>query len=143
MKQKIIYGVLFGLTFGITCPAFVYADEPVTTSETTDAEIMSDEDDVTSNSEGSHDCFTDDNGEYICTTLTETEIEEGTSGEAEVICADPNEPGCSEEETLKAEEESEKEAGITETWPMIVSFVAIGATVLIIIICSLLGRRKK
>lgn len=134
MKQKIIYGILFGLIAGASLPNLTYAEELETVpTETT----------TTTTETNSNDCFTDENGEEICTTLTETQIEEGTSGEAEVVCADENEPGCSEEETLKAEEESEEEAGINTTWPVVVSFVALGVAVITIIIFNLLGRKRK
>lgn len=131
MKQKIIYGILFGLIAGASLPNLAYAEE----LETTPTEAAAEAD--------SNDCFTDENGEEICTTLTETQIEEGTSGEAEVVCADRNEPGCSEKETLEAEEESEKAAGINTTWPVVVSFVALGVAVIAIIIFNLLGRKRK
>lgn len=140
MQQKIIYGVLFSLIAGASFPALVYADEdddiePVITSEF----FVEAEDDT----DYDPDCFTDENGEEICTTLTETELEEGTSGEAEVVCADRDEPGCSEEDTLEAEEESEEEAGVVETWPMVLSFAALGVALLAIVIFNLFGRRHK
>lgn len=55
----------------------------------------------------------------------------GTSGEAEVVCADPNEPGC------------ENEATDPEMWPLYLSLGALGATVLLVLIINLIGHRKK
>lgn len=55
----------------------------------------------------------------------------GTSGEPEVVCADPNEPGC------------EDEAIDPEMWPLYLSLGALGFTILFVIIINLINRRKK
>lgn len=55
----------------------------------------------------------------------------GTSGEPEVVCADPNEPGC------------EDEAVAPEMWPLYLSLGALGFTILFVIIINLINRRKK
>ena len=88
-------------------------------------------------SESSEDCFTDTDGTIVCTSLTENELEEGTSGEAEVVCADPSEPDCVPDgDGAELDEE-------TATWPMVISLAALGATVLFVIIINLIGHRKK
>lgn len=61
----------------------------------------------------------------------------GTSGEAEVVCANDEEEDCEIDETEEIEEVVE------ETWPLIVSLSALGATVVIVILLNLLGKRKK
>lgn len=66
----------------------------------------------------------------------ESEIEDnldhlGTSGEAEVVCASADEPGC------------EDEAIDPEMWTLYLSLGALGATVILIIIINLIGRHKK
>lgn len=58
-------------------------------------------------------------------------IHEGTSGEAEVVCASTDEPGC------------EDEAIDPEMWPLYISLGALGATILLVIIINLIGHRKK
>lgn len=63
--------------------------------------------------------------------LDEDAIHNGTSGEPEVVCADPNEPGC------------EDEALDPEIWPLILSLSALGMTIIFIIIINLIGHRKK
>lgn len=55
----------------------------------------------------------------------------GTSGEAEVVCASADEPGC-EDETVDP-----------EMWPLYISLGALGATVLLVLIINLIGHRKK
>lgn len=55
----------------------------------------------------------------------------GTSGEPEVVCADPNEPGC------------EDPAVDPEMWPLYLSLGALGFTILFVIIINLINRRKK
>lgn len=55
----------------------------------------------------------------------------GTSGEPEVVCADPNEPGC------------EDPAVDPEMWPLYLSLGALGFTILFVIIINLINRHKK
>lgn len=96
-------------------------------------------------------CYDETGTFQACVFDSETEtyrtiLEEGTSGEAEVVCADRNEPGCSESEDLAVEEAdlAESEQPVEPaTWPMVVSLVAIGITILSIIIFNLIGRKKK
>lgn len=63
-----------------------------------------------------------------------TVIHEGIADEPEVVCADPTEPGC-EDPSIKDEEDP-------ALWPLIVSLSALGATVLIVVIINLFGRKK-
>lgn len=55
----------------------------------------------------------------------------GTSGEAEVVCASPDEPGC------------EDTAIDPEMWPLYLSLGVLGATILLVLIINLIGHRKK
>lgn len=96
-------------------------------------------------------CY-DDNGNFqACFYDAENDtyrtiLEEGTSGEAEVVCADRNEPGCSESENLETENEDLDESSHAvepATWPMILSLGAIAVTIIIIIIFNLLGRKSR
>lgn len=58
-------------------------------------------------------------------------LHNGTSGEAEVVCASTDEPGC------------EDEAIDPEMWPLYLSLGALGVTILLVIIINLIGRHKK
>lgn len=69
------------------------------------------------------------------TELEDTIDHEGTSGEPEVICADPTEPGC---EDAAVEDEIDP-----ELWPLIISLAALGLTVLFVIIFNIIGRKRK
>lgn len=62
----------------------------------------------------------------------QTTIDEGTSGEPEVICADENEPGYEDPEDTTE----------PALWPMYVSFAALGIAFVLIIIINLTHRRK-
>lgn len=64
-------------------------------------------------------------------TLEDDIIHEGTSGEPEVVCADPNEPGCSDP------------AVDPELWPLILSLSVLGGTILFVIIINLINRNKR
>lgn len=55
----------------------------------------------------------------------------GTSGEALVVCASADEPGCTDE------------AVDPEMWPLYISLGALGATILLVIIINLIGHQKK
>lgn len=90
-------------------------------------------------SEIEYDCGEpDEKGMRICCKRTAEEIanieHNGTSGEAEVICADENEPDCTPENEAETE---------PELWPLILSLSALGFTIVFVIIINLIGRRKK
>ncbi len=76
-------------------------------------------------------CIEDENGERICGRhdVFQNIIDEGTSGEGEVICATPGEPGCEDSDS--------------ELWPLILSLSALGATILFVIIINLFGHHSK
>lgn len=76
-------------------------------------------------------CIEDENGERICNRrdVFQNIIDEGTSGEGEVICATPGEPGCEDSES--------------ELWPLILSLSALGATIIFVILINLLGRHHR
>lgn len=67
--------------------------------------------------------------------LENTIDHEGTSGEPEVVCADPTEPGCSDP---AVEEQIDP-----ELWPLIISLAALGATILFVIIINIISRKKR
>ena len=81
-----------------------------------------------------------------CVTPEEAEniLDEGTSGEPEVVCADKTEPGCEDTNSTPGDvnPDGEIEAVEPETWPLIVSLSALGATVVFVIIINLFGRKK-
>lgn len=93
--------------------------------------------------------YNKETGEYQSVPL-ETALEEGLSGEPEVVCADPTEPGCEEgpskEVTPGTDDEAELESETEEEpalWPMVVSLSALGAMVVLVIIINLIGRSHK
>jgi len=63
-------------------------------------------------------------------TELENALDEGLANEPEVICATGDEPGCEEEAD-------------PEMWPLYLSLGALGATIILVIIINLVGRRKK
>lgn len=71
------------------------------------------------------------NNNETSSDLEDDLIHNGTSDEAEVVCADPNERGC------------EDEAVNPEMWPLYLSLGALGATILFIIIINLVGGHRK
>lgn len=82
----------------------------------------------------------------VCVTPEEAEnmLEEGTSGEPLVVCADESESGCEDTDIAPeiVEEDGETEEIEPEMWPLIVSVSALGATVVFVIIINLFGRKK-
>lgn len=112
-------------------------------------------------------CFNDAGEFQVCylnedttvTVLTDEEaenmLEEGTSGEPEVVCADANEPDCNKNNPAltgenKPEEDKAADADEdTETnedaplWPAILSFSALGVAAVLIIIINLASRKRK
>lgn len=86
------------------------------------------------------------NTEGICVTPEEAEntLEEGTTDEPLVVCADRSEPGCEETDTNPeiVDEDGETTEIEPETWPLIISLAALGATVVFVIIINLFGRQK-
>lgn len=71
-------------------------------------------------------------------------LEEGTADEPLVVCADSSEPGCEDTNSNPeiVEEDGETEEIEPETWPLIVSLAALGATIVFVIIINLFGRQK-
>lgn len=76
--------------------------------------------------------------------INEAELDNGTSGEPEVVCADPNEPGCEDKNSNPdiVDENGDEEELEPETWPLIVSLSTLGATIVFVIIINLFGRQK-
>ena len=83
-------------------------------------------------------------GTCVTPEEAETILENGTSDEPLVVCADKSEPGC--EDNNSAPEIVEEDGNTIEiepeTWPLIVSLSALGATVVFVIIINLFGRQK-
>lgn len=138
-----------GLTFGalMTLPAAALDGTAHDTS--TDGGVMpiSETDDTTE----VVDETTVTTDETTATDLEDLE-EAGTSGEAEVVCTEEGDEDCAAEVETTEEEPAEDceldEDGNCvesepETWPMILSFAAIGVTVIITIILAIAGRGKK
>ena len=98
--------------------------EAVTTSETDETQPVAEEDCDNSTDEN---CQT--NPERYDTEF-ENALEEGLANEPEVICATGNEEGCDT-------------ASDSEMWPLYISLGALGATVILVIIINLIGRKKK
>ena len=74
------------------------------------------------------------------------------TGEAEVVCTEEGDEDCAAEVETTEEEPAEdceldKDGNCVEaepeTWPMILSFAAIGVTVIITIILAIAGRGRK
>jgi hypothetical protein len=63
-------------------------------------------------------------------TELENALDEGLANEPEVICATGDEPGCEDDTN-------------TEMWPLYISLGALGATIILVIIINLFGRKKK
>lgn len=95
----------------------------------------------------------DENGEFQpCVYNKETNtytpyqtiLDEGTSGEPEVVCADKSEPGCEDTDSNPEEvaTDGEEEELEPELWPLILSLSALGATIVFVIIINLFGRKK-
>lgn len=101
----------------------VYTEEPVTTSETGNAQPVEDDCDETTD----ENCQPDP--ERYDTEL-ENALDEGLADEPEVICATDDEEGCGEETD-------------SEMWPLYISLGALGATILLVIIINLIGHKKK
>ncbi len=101
----------------------IYTEEVVTTSETGASQSAEENCDETTDEE----CQSDP--ERYDTEL-ENALDEGLANEPEVICATADEEGCGEDIDL-------------EMWPLYISLGALGATILLVIIINLIGRKKK
>ncbi len=147
MKKHLFFTLILALTltFAINTPTFAEdvnpnADEGImllenspsdgSTSSTGDGEIGTgvNSEDIDPDS-GAIECL-----EENCPNADNIE-HEGTSGEPEVVCADPNEPGCE-----NADESAESEP---ELWPVYVSLGALGTMIILVIIINLLGGKKR
>lgn len=141
MNKKILLFAIILSGFGLSYNVPVFAEEVVTEPITLDENF--DTSDTTETVSLPSSAETGDSGsapisntgeDTTITPTSETELEEGTSGEPEVVCASTDEPGCEDAEIT---EETDP-----ETWPLIVSLSALGATIVIVIIINLFGRKK-
>ena len=145
-----------GLTFGALTTLPVAALDGTTRDTSTDDSVMpiSETDDTTSETTGTTEVIDETIETTDETTATDLEnLEEaGTSDEAEVVCTEEGDEDCAAEIETTEEEPAEDceldEDGNCvetepETWPMILSFAAIGVTVIITIILAIAGRGKK
>lgn len=83
-------------------------------------------------------------GTCVTPEEAETILENGTADEPLVVCADASEPGCEDTNATPeiVEEDGETEEIEPETWPLVISLAALGATVIFVIIINLFGRKK-
>lgn len=92
-------------------------------------------------------CY-NDNGEFHeeCTQEIDEEgniFYNGTSGEAEVICASEDEADCPNTSAPdNAETDQEDEETEPAMWPLILSLSALGVTIIFVIIINICGRKK-
>lgn len=134
MHKKLIFSLItiFGLNAFCLAPAF--AEEGIMPiSETEGVPVVTSVDgDTVEGTINPDEIDESDTVDVEFDSNLENEIDHnGTSGEPEVVCADASEPGC------------EDEAVEPETWTLYLSLGALGATVILIIIINLFGRRKK
>lgn len=149
MNKKVTFWAILALSLCGIMAAPVQAEElttgPISADEidsqtTTDGgEVFVDTTETTTTTDDYGVMPINDTPDKATTDTTEdselnTVIHEGTSGEPEVVCADPTEPGC-EDPSIEEEEDP-------ALWPLILSLSALGATVLIVIIINLIGRKK-
>ena len=145
-----------GLTFGALTTLPVAALDGTTRDTSTDDGVMpiSETDDTTSETTGTTEVIDETIETTDETTATDLEnLEEaGTSGEAEVVCTEEGDEDCAAEvetteeepaEDCELDEDGNCAEAEPETWPMILSFAAIGVTVIITIILAIAGRGKK
>lgn len=115
----------------------IYETEGVPTSDDTPVEGVIDIDAIDDSTDEPTTVIDTDTNVTIDSNLeSDSELENdidhnGTSGEAEVVCASADEPGC------------EDEATDPEMWPLYLSLGALGATILLVLIINLIGHRKK
>lgn len=98
--------------------------DAVTTSETEAEGDTSPEDDCDDTTD--EECQSDP--ERYDTEL-ENALDEGLANEPEVICATGDEEGCTDDDPVM--------------WPLYVSLGALGATIVLVLIINLLGRKQK
>lgn len=106
-----------------TADGEIYTEEIITTSET----------DTSSDAEEDCDETTDEECQSrpeSYDTALENALDEGLADEPEVICATDDEEGCGTDAD-------------SEMWPLYISLAALGATILLVIIINLIGRKKK
>lgn len=145
-----------GLTFGalMTLPAAALDGTARDTSTNDGVMPISETDDTTNGVTDTTEVVDETTVTTDETTATDLEdLEEaGTSGEAEVVCTEEGDEDCAAEVETTEEEPAEDceldEDGNCvepepEIWPMVLSFAAIGVTVIITIILAIAGRGKK
>ncbi len=143
MNKKAFFGAIFTLSLMFCGLSFTsaYAEEVVTSPiEFNDnIEATSDESGIMPISDSSD--ITTPNDDVSDQTI----LEEGTSGEPEVVCADASEPGCEDTNTTPeiVEEDGERTEIEPELWPLILSLSALGITIVFVIIINLCGRKKQ
>jgi hypothetical protein len=168
MNKKAVFGAIFtlGLAFGGLNSSHVSAVEIQPRNEvvTQPIELSDDVDSTTTDDYGvmpisetegnSVDNNASDCAEgYVlstagtCVTPEEAKniLDEGTADEPLVVCTDESEPGCTNTDSNPevVEENGDTVEVEPETWPLIVSLAALGATILFVIIINLFGQRDK
>lgn len=143
MNKKVIYGAIFTLSLVFGGLNFAPAH-----AETVTGHIELDDDIDATSTENTPVATSDDpevtSDESDIMPISETELEEGTSGEPEVVCADESEPDCNTSDPTPeiVEEDGETEPIDPELWPLILSLSSLGATVILVIIINIFGRKK-
>ena len=88
-----------------------------------------------------------DNTLEDCPAGIDEELENGTSDEPLVVCADKNEPDClpNSDETKEDVEDTDNDLTVRKpaVWPMIVSFSALGVAAVAIVVLNITGPKIK
>lgn len=148
MRKTFIFSSIIALSLGVGIISFIPAhaeDNTGTVSgegfadSSSDLETISVGTNPTPSDSTDHNDPADSEAEPIfageTAELEDTINHEGTSGEPEVVCADPTEPGC---EDAAVENEIDP-----ELWPLYLSLAALGLTVIFIIIFNIIGHKRK
>lgn len=158
MNKKITLAVSgLGLILASFSPVAVFA-EPAPTSDDIITGTVTIDDDIDSatvtdspaptdspQTQNPSNCL-DENGDLLPNCNADDpagSLDEGLSGEPEVVCTDENEPDCADpddSETLNDPEDLE--TSDAAMWPLILSLSALGATILFVLIINFAARKK-
>lgn len=149
MKKKsfFVLTLILGLSCAVSLPAFANETVPLIDADSNQGSdaIGSgiNADDVikpdTTDNDAAIECLEED-----CPDATTIE-HEGTSGEPEVVCASEDEEGCelSDQEIPSEDTDDEEDSTEPELWPMWVSFGALSAMFVLIIMINVANRKRK
>lgn len=139
MHKKIIFSIIsLSLCLCLGLAKTVAAEEEITPTSSDEATVegVINPDEIDDSVEPTTVVDVEATETITVTPDDETEAENdldhnGTSGEPLVVCADSSEPSCADEEIEP------------EMWTLYLSLGALGATVLLVLLINLIGRRKK